>query len=178
MKKSIFFFMSTLILTFSSCSTNDGMTETERNPKTVSLENVSHSECGNYQSAKTRAGDENPFASKLILTYNETGHTISGEYINYGLSCDYTDAGIKIEQDADGTLVLNPWNKAENMVDCICNINIYFTIRDATMQDYHLVLNRRTVTVIDNDGSKHQEVWTDYDGYISFRDQNVVTINL
>ena len=65
-----------------------------------------------------------------------------------------------------------------NMVNCVCHLNIYFTIRNATMKNYHLILNRRTVTIIDPDGSKHEEVRTDYDGYISFKDQNVVTIDL
>ena len=64
------------------------------------------------------------------------------------------------------------------IVNCICNINIYFTIRNATMQNYHLVVNRRTVTVEDPVGSKHQETWKDYDGYISFKEQNIITINL
>lgn len=170
MKKNIFLWMGAVILMLSSCSTSDSITES------ISLSKVSHSECDNH--SRTRGEDENPFASKLKLTYNEADQTITGEHINYMLSCDYTDAGINIEQDADGTLVLNPWNKAENMVNCLCHINIYFTIRNATMQNYHLVLYRRTVTIIDPDGSKHQETWTDYDGYISFKDQNVITINL
>ena len=170
MKKNIFLWMSAMMLMLSSCSTNENITES------VSLSKVSNSECENH--SRTRGEDENPFESKLKLTYNEADQTITGEYINYTLSCDYTDAGINIEQDADGTLVLNPWNKADNMVDCICHINIYFTIQNATMQNYHLVLNRRIVTVIDSDGSKHQETWTDYDGYISFKDQHVITIDL
>ena len=171
MKRNILLWMGAVMLTLSSCSTSDSITES------FSLSKVSHSECANH-SSRTRGEDENPFASKIKLTYNKADQTITGEYINYMLSCDYTDAGINIEQDADGTLVLNHWNKAENLVDCICNINIYFTIRNATMQNYHLVLNRRTVTVVDPDGSKHQETWTDYDGYISFKNQNVITIDL
>ena len=163
--------MGAMMLTLSSCSTSDSITESN------SLSKVSHSECANH-SSRTRGEDENPFASKLKLIYNEADQTITGEYINYMLSCDYTDAGINIEQDADGTLVLNSWNEAENMVDCICHINIYFTIRNATMQNYHWVLNRRTVTVVEQNGSKHEETWTDYDGYISFKDQNVITIDL
>ena len=171
MKKNVFLWMGALILMLSSCSTSDSIAES------LSLSKVSHSECGNH-SLRTRADDDNPFASKLKLTYHEADQTITGEYINYQLSCDYTDAGINIEQDADGTLVLNPWNEAKNDVDCICHINIYFTILNATMQNYHLVLNRRTVTVVEQDGSKHQETWTDYDGYISFKDQNEITIDL
>ena len=156
----------------SSCSTSDSITGSP------SLSNVTHSECENH--SRTRGDGDDPYVTKpmLRLTYNEADQTITGEYINYMLSCDYTDAGINIEQDTDGTLVLNPWNEAENMVDCICHINIYFTIRNATMQNYRLVLNRRIVTVIDSDGSKHQETWTDYDGYISFKDQNIITIDL
>ncbi len=171
MKRIILLWMGAVMLTLSSCSTSDSITES------FSLSKVSHSQCANH-SSRTRGEDENGFSSKLKLTYNKADQTITGEYINYMLSCDYTDAGINIEQDADGTLVLNPWNKAENLVNCICNINIYFTIRNATMQNYHLVLNRRTVTVVDPDGLKHQETWTDYDGYISFMDQNVITIDL
>ena len=170
MKKKSLLWLNALLLMFGSCSTNDSISES------VLLSNVSHTECENH-SLRTRAND-NPYASRLKLTYNEADQTISGEYINYMLSCDYTDAGIKIEQDADGTLVLNPWNEAENMVDCVCHINIYFTIRNATKQNYHLVLNRRIATVVEQDGSKHQETWTDYDGYISFKDQNVITIEL
>ena len=171
MKKSIFLWMGAVMLMLSSCSTNESITDS------LSLSKVTHSECENHAS-RTRTDDDNPYKSKLKLTYNEADQTITGEYINYILSCDYTDAGINIEQDADGTLVLNPWNKADNLVNCVCHINIYFTIRNATMQNYHLVLNRRTVTVVDQDGSKHQETWTDYDGYISFKDQNVITIDL
>lgn len=159
----------------SSCSTNDTITEALGS---VTLSNITHTECGNRQRAMTRGEEENSFASKLVLTYHEADQTITGEYINYLLGCDYTDAGINIEQDDDGTLVLNPWNDSKGLVDCICHINIYFTIRNATMENYHLVLYRRTVTIIDPDGSKHQETWTDYDGYISFKDQSVITIDL
>ena len=169
MKKLLW--MSAVMLTLSSCSTSDNITES------ISLSKVSHSECENH-SSRTRGEDENRFTSKLKLTYNKTDQTIAGEYINYMLSCDYTDAGINIEQDANGTLVLNPWNEAENMVDCVCNINIYFTIRNATVRNYHLVVNRRTVTIVDQDGSEHQETWNDYDSYISFKNQNVITIDL
>ena len=171
MKKNIFLWMGAVMLTLSSCSTSDSVTES------ISLSNVSHSECENH-SSRTRGEDKDTFTSKLKLTYNEADQTITGEYINYLLSCDYTDAGINIEQEADGTLVLNPWNKAENMVDCICHINIYFTIRNATMDNYHLVVNRRTVTIVEHDGQKHQETWADYNGIISFKDQNVITIDL
>ena len=172
MKKSIFFWMSAVMLMLNSCSTNESITGS------LSLSKVSHSECGNTPFATTRGDGENSFSPKLVLIYNEADQTITGEYHNYMLSCDYTDAGINIEQDADGTLVLNPWNESENLVDCICHINIYFTIQNATMQNYHLMLNRRIVTVVDPDGSKHQETWADYDGYISFKDQNVITIDL
>ena len=162
--------MSAVMLTLSSCSTNESVTES------ISLSNVSHSECVNRY--LSRAESDETQGTKLKLTYNEADQTITGEYINYMLNCNYTDAGINIEQDADGTLVLNPWSKAEMMVNCICNINIYFTIRNATMDNYHLVVNRRTVTILDPDGAKHQETWTDYDGNISFKDQSVIIIDL
>ena len=174
MKKiSILWMSAVMMLTLGSCSTSDSIME-----GSISLSNVSHSECENH--SRTRADGDNPFVTKsmLRLTYNEADQTITGEYINYMLNCNYTDAGINIEQDADGTLVLNPWSKAEMMVNCICNINIYFTIRNATMDNYHLVVNRRTVTNLDPDGAKHQETWTDYDGYISFKNQSVITIDL
>ena len=173
MKKNIILWMSAvMMLTLGSCSTSDSITES------ISLSKVSHSECENH--SRTRGDSDDPFVTKsmLRLTYNQADQTITGEYINYFLGCDYTDAGINIEQDADGTLVLNPWNDSKGLVNCICHINIYFTIRNATMENYHLVLYRRTVTIIDPDGSKHQETWTDYDGYISFKDQSVITIDL
>lgn len=177
MKKNIVLWMSALALLLmaglSACDSNSSKDETS-GPLTPSK--VTHSECANR--ATSRSGDvENPFSTKLKLTYNEDDATITGEYVNYALSCDYTDAGLNIEQDTDGTLVLNPWNKAENMVDCICHINFYFTIRDVNSKKYHLVVNRRTVTVVETDGSKHEETWTDYDGYISFEHQSVVMID-
>ena len=161
-----------MMITMSSCSTSDSIAGS------ISLSNVSHSECENHYLSRTRGEEDDSYTSKLRLTYNEAEETITGEYINYLLCCDYTDAGMKVEQDADGTLVLNPWNDSQGGVNCVCHLNIYFTIRNATMQSYHLILNRRTVTVIDPDGSKHQEVWTDYDGYVSFKDQSIVTIDL
>ena len=172
MKKSIFLWISAVMLMFSSCSTNEGITGS------ISLSKVSHSECENH--SRTRGDEDDPYVTKpmLRLTYNQADQTITGEYINYLLGCDYTDAGMNIEQDADGTLVLNPWNDSKGGVNCVCHLNIYFTIRNATMENYHLVLNRRTVTILDLDGSQHQETWTDYDGYISFKDQNVITIDL
>jgi len=85
---------------------------------------------------------------------------------------------MNIEQDDDGTLVLNPWNDSKGGVNCVCHLNIYFTIRNATMQNYHLVLNRHTITIIDPDGSTHHETRMDYEGNISFKDQNVITIDL
>lgn len=172
MKKSYFLWMGAMLM-LGSCSTNDSITGS------ISLSKVSHSECANHLS-RTRADGDDPFVTKsmLRLTYNQADQTITGEYINYLLGCDYTDAGMNIEQDADGTLVLNPWNDSKGGVNCVCHLNIYFTIRNATMENYHLVLNRRTVNIIDPDGSKHQETWTDYDGYISFKDQSVITIDL
>ena len=172
MKKSFFLWMGAMLM-LGSCSTSDSIME-----GSISLSNVSHSECENH--SRTRGDEDDPYVTKpmLRLTYNEADQTITGEYINYMLNCNYTDAGINIEQDADGTLVLNPWSKAEMMVNCICNINIYFTIRNATMDNYRLAVNRRIVTVVEQDGSKHEETWTDYDGIISFKDQNVITIDL
>ena len=171
MRRFIILFWGTLVLVISGCSTSDSISGT------IALSNISHSDCENHLS-QARAEDDNPFPTKLKLIYNEKENTITGEYINYLLCCDYTDAGINVEQDADGTLVLNPWNDSKGEVNCVCHINIYFTIRNATMQNYHLVLNRQTVTVTDADGSQHQEVWTDYDGYISFKNQNIITIDL
>ena len=174
MKKiSILWMSAVMMLTLGSCSTSDSIME-----GSISLSNVSHSECENH--SRTRADGDDPFVTKsmLRLTYNQADQTITGEYINYLLGCDYTDAGMNIEQDADGTLVLNPWNDSKGGVNCVCHLNIYFTIRNATMENYHLVLNRRTVTILDPDGAKHQETWTDYDGNISFKDQSVITIDL
>ena len=167
-KKSLLCLCAVMLL--SGCSTSDSISGS------ISLSNVSHSECRNHYLSRTGFVDD--YGTKLRLTYNETEETITGEYINYLLGCDYTDAGINIEQDADGTLVLNPWNDSEGAVDCVCHLNIYFTIRNASRQSYHLILNRQTVTIIDPDGSKHEEVWTDYDGNISFKNQNVITIDL
>ena len=172
MKKNIILWLS--VLTLISCSTSDSISGS------LSLSKVSHSECVNRYLSRTRVDGDDPLSTKsmLRLTYNEADESITGEYINYLLCCDYTDAGMSVEQDADGTLVLNPWNDSRGGVNCVCHLNIYFTIRHATMQNYHLVLNRRTVTVINPDGSKRQEIWTDYDGNISFKEQNVVTIDL
>ena len=178
MKKIIGLWMSMLALLLmtvglSACDNNSSKDEPS-GPMTPS--EATHSEC--RERAATRSGDdENPFATKLKLTYNEGDATITGEYVNYTLSCDYTDAGLNIGQDTDGTLVLNPWNKADNMVNCFCNINFYFTIRDVNSKNFHLVVNRRTVTVVEADGSKHEETWADYDGYISFERQSVVVID-
>ena len=172
MKKNIILWLS--VLTLISCSTSDSISGA------LSLSKVSHSECVNRYLSRTRVDGDDPLSTKsmLRLTYNEADESITGEYINYLLCCDYTDAGMNIEQDADGTLVLNPWNDSRGDVNCVCHLNIYFTIRHATMQNYHLVLNRHTVTLINPDGSKRQELRTDYDGNISFKEQNVVTIDL
>lgn len=172
MKRFSIFWMSAMLM-LGSCSTNDSIME-----GSLSLSKVSHSECENHYLSRNHTRGDDPSTSKLRLTYNEADQTITGEYINYLLCCDYIGAGVNIEQDADGTLVLNPWNDSKGLVNCVCHINIYFTIRNATMENYHLVLNRRTVTIIDPDGSKHQETWTDYDGYISFKNQSVITIDL
>ena len=172
MNKKILFFMGAVMLMLSACSTSDSITGS------ISLSDVSHSGCTNHYLSRTGAESDDLHAPQLRLTYNEVDETITGEYINYLLCCDYTDAGMNIEQDADGSLILNPWNDSHGGANCVCYINIYFTINHATMQNYHLVLNRRTVTVIDPDGSSHQEVWTDYDGSISFKDQNIITIDL
>lgn len=173
MKTGICLWLSAgLMLMLSGCSTSDSITGS------ISLSNVSHSDCINHYLSRTRAEGDDTHATKLRLIYNNADQTITGEYINYLLCCDYTDAGMNIEQDDDGTLVLNPWNDSKGGVNCVCYLNIYFTIRNATMQNYHLVLNRHTITIINPDGSTHQETRTDYEGYISFKDQNVVTIDL
>lgn len=172
MKKNVLLLLSVLMFVLCSCSTSDNITGD------VSLSKVSHSDCENHHSSSTRAEGFDPSSCQLRLTYNRTDETISGEYLNYTLCCDYTDAGINIEQDGNGTLVLNPWNDSKGLVNCICHLNIYFSLRNVTMDTFHLILNRRTVIVIDKDGTQHQETWTDYNGIVSFKDKNVVTINL
>ncbi len=165
MEKRILLWM-VAILTLCSCSTSDNIYDP------ISLSKVSHSDCGNH--IRTRG----EYAPKLKLTYNKASKTITGEYINYTLNCDYTNAGINIDHDVDGALVLNPWNDGEGKANCICHINIYFTIHNATMPRYHLILNRQKVIIHEGDGSIREEIWTDYDGVISFSTQNTITINL
>ena len=80
MKKKIILWMGAMMLMLSSCSTNESITDS------LSLSKVSHSECNH--ASRTRTDDDNPYKSKLILTYNEADQTITGEYINYMLSCD------------------------------------------------------------------------------------------
>ena len=175
-RKKNLWLSTALMLMLGSCSTNDSITGA------ISLSDVSHSECQSHSSSRTQdyvpSTFDDLYPLQLRLTYNEADETITGEYINYLISCDYKDAGMNVEQDADGTLILNPWNESPNLVDCLCPVNIYFTIRNANRENYHLVLNRRTVNIIGPDGSKHLETRTDYDNNISFKKQSVITINL
>ena len=71
------------MLMLGSCSTSDSIME-----GSISLSNVSHSECENH--SRTRGDEDDPYVTKpmLRLTYNEADQTITGEYINYMLNCN------------------------------------------------------------------------------------------
>lgn len=178
-RKKNLWLSTALMLMLGSCSTNDSMTGA------MSLSNVSHSDCQTRSSSRTlhdiedRLSDINKlFQQKLRLTYNESDEIIVGEYINYQPYCDYKNVGIDIKQDGDGTIVLNAWNDAPELVDCYCNVNIYFTIRNANRQNYHLILNERTIDTVGDDGTKEKRTRIAYEGNISFKDQSLIIIDL
>ena len=169
MKKVLFYLLGTLVLILCSCSSGDSFLAQMGQ---TSLRHVWHSDCQFH----TLTRNTIPEPTRLRLTYHEDTQSISGEYLDFRVNCAYTDAGMKIEVKDNGTIILNPWVESDNTADCICNVNIYFTIENITAQRFHLVLNQRTAVLMEGDGTTHEETWTDYDGFVSFKEKNTILI--
>ena len=169
MKKVLFYLLGTLVLILCSCSSGDSFLAQMGQ---TSLRNVWHSDCQYH----TLTRNTIPEPTRLRLTYHEDTQSISGEYLDYRVNCAYTDAGMKIEVKDNGTILLNPWVETDNTANCNCNVNIYFTIENITEQRFRLVLNQCTAVIMDEDGTTHEETWTDYDGFVSFKERNTILI--
>jgi hypothetical protein len=156
-KKTLFLpFMALLFLT--GCSTAESG---------VSVGNVHNTECSSSSTRSTQAGSDEgedvPEIPRLAIKLTRQGNTISGEFTNYSVLCSHGDLYVDCQQTVQ-KLDINVREKKNNQgglaAQCLCWVNIYFTLYDVEGDTFLLTLDGRVL------------------GEISFKDSNVVEINL
>ena len=152
-KKSLFLpLMALLFLT--GCSTAESG---------VSVGNVHNTECPHSSTRSTLAdsgeGEEIP---RLAIKLTRQGNTISGEMVNYKVNCHHGELYVDCQQTGQ-KLDINVREKKNNQgglaAQCLCWVNIYFTLYDVEGDTFQLSLDGREL------------------GEISFKESNVVEIN-
>lgn len=144
-KKLIITLFITVILT--GCSTNnyDGLV----------VANVSNTGCN----LTTRSeGDINHSTLKLT----RDGNIIQGVLCNYLVNCGHGDLIVNCSQEGQHLSInVNDHNSGKDGVstNCICPVNIYFSIQNTEGESFHVSLNNKDL------------------GKVSFKDHNVVEID-
>ena len=127
MKKLYQLFLIVTVTMLTACSTSQ---------TGVYVGNFSNSECLN----KTRA----PYANTCKLKLTRSGNDISGELLGYNANCMHGKLSVECEQqgsrlsinvretfDEEGALIAN----------CVCPINIYFTVYNVEGEQYQVYLD-------------------------------------
>jgi hypothetical protein len=155
MKKKTLFLPLLAMILMAGCSTAESG---------VSVGNVHNTECSSSSTRSTQAdsgeGEEIP---RLAIKLTRQGNTISGEFTNYSILCSHGDLYVDCQQTGQ-KLDINVREKKNNQgglaAQCLCWVNIYFTLYDVEGDTFLLTLDGRVL------------------GEISFKDSNVVEINL
>ena len=133
-------------MTLTGCSTQESVSGP------VSAGNVSNSGCQNNTRGTSIIG--NP-----TLKFTKDGVNLQAEFHNYRLNCAYKD--VKVECTAkDGVLDI----RVEEVMDgdlyanCLCPVNIYYTIYNANEEEYSLRLNGEDLGIISFKGHDVTEI--------------------
>ena len=132
----------------------------------VSVGNVHNTECSSSSTRSTQAeaeeGEDVPEIPRLAIKLTRQGEIIVGEFTNYMIPCSHGDLYVDCQQ-TDRKLDINVREKKNNQgglaAQCLCWVNIYFTLYDVEGDTFQLSLDGRNL------------------GEISFKESNVVEIN-
>ena len=133
-------------MTLTGCSTQESVSGP------VTAGNVSNSGCQNNTRGTSIIG--NP-----TLKFTKDGVNLQAEFHDYRLNCAYED--VKVECTAkDGVLDI----RVEEVMDgdlyanCLCPVNIYYTIYNANEEEYSLRLNGEDLGIISFKGHDVTEI--------------------
>ena len=103
----------------------------------ITVGEVSNSDCSHTTRAENVAG--HPI---LKLTRSEIG--LVGELRDYRVNCGYGDVNVLCEEDGENLTIVVDDDAGEHMADCTCPINIYFTLFNATQDEFQLKVRGRS----------------------------------
>jgi len=158
MKKKSLFLPLMALLFLTGCSTTENG---------VSVGNVHNTECPYSSTRSTRAvldagEDVMTEIPPLAIKLTRQGEIIVGEFTNYMIPCSHGDLYVDCQQ-TDRKLDINVREKKNNQgglaAQCLCWVNIYFTLYDVEGDTFQLSLDGKNM------------------GEISFKESNVVEIN-
>ena len=154
-KKTLFLpFMALLFLT--GCSTAE---------RGVSVGNVHNTDCSASSTRSTQAssneGENVPEIPRLAIKLTRQGNSVFGEFTNYSVVCSHGELYVDCQQTGKklDINVRQKNNQGGLAEQCICWVNIYFTLYDVEGDTFQLSLDGRNL------------------GEISFKESNVVEIN-
>ena len=139
-----------LLLVFLLVLATGGAVAQESN---VTVGDVSNTDCAMMTRSEGNIG--NP---RLKLTRFEGG--LYGELINCEVNCAYGKVNVICEEDGQKLSIFVDEGNGDIWADCICHINIYFTIYNALQEEYQLLFRGTDV------------------GTVSFKEYSVVEIDL
>jgi hypothetical protein len=155
-KKTLFLTLLAMIL-MAGCSTAESG---------VSVGNVHNTECPHSSTRSIQAGSDEdevvPEIPRLAIKLTRHGNSVSGEFTNYSVVCSHGELYVDCQQTGQ-KLDINVREKKNNQgglaAQCLCWVNIYFTLYDVEGDTFQLSLDGREL------------------GEISFKESNVVEIN-
>ena len=119
----------------------------------VTVGDVSNTKCGNRTRAESIMGHQT-----LKLTRFESG--LFGELNNCQVNCAYGKVNVICNENGQDLSIAVDEGTGDLLADCICQINIYFTIFNALKDEYQLKVRGRDI------------------GTVSFKEHSVVEIDL
>ena len=122
----------------------------------ITVGDVSNSDCSHMTRAEGVLGH-----TILRLTRSEIG--LVGELRDFGVNCGYGDVNVLCEEDGENLTIVVDDGSGDHKADCICPINIYFTLFNAMQEEFYLKVR----------GSSERNV-----GMISLKDHTMVEIDL
>ena len=97
----------------------------------ITVGDVSNSDCPHTTRTEGVVGH-----TILKLTRSEVG--LVGELRNFYVNCGYGDVNVFCEEDGNNLTIVVDDDSYENMTDCFCPINIYFTLFNAMQEEFQL----------------------------------------
>ena len=138
--------MALLMGTATLCVAQDDNSE-------VTVGDVSNTACADHTRSESVMG-----RPTLKLTRSESG--LYGELANYEVNCAYGDVNVICQENGQKLDIGVDMGYGDEFANCLCHINIYFTLCNALNDEYQLTLNGRDI------------------GTVSFKEHSVVEIDL